>query len=318
MIGRITSVRRQLSAALGFVVPRVRIRDDLALSPNSYRISVGGVVVGEDSVYPDRMLALVTEMVMQPIDGLAVRDPSFGMDALWIEPWQNDAALAAGYTVVDAATVIGTHLNHLLQQQAHAILGQDEVQALLDVLSTTSPALAANLVPKAVSLPVLTRVLQLLLMEAIPIRDFRRIAEAIAMHGEAIPDPVVLAERIRPALGGIIIQRVAGLGVSLRVVVFDPALEDLLVRAVRTTGAGDAPFEPPLVERILASYRTILTSEAENGTGFAVVTVPSVRRQVARLLATQFDDVTVIGFNELPERKPVEVIAAIGGTAEGG
>ena len=116
--------------------------------------------------------------------------------------------------------------------------GADEVQALLDVLSTTSPALAANLVPKAVSLPVLTRVLQLLLMEAIPIRDFRRIAEAIAMHGEAIPDPVVLAERIRPALGGIIIQRVAGLGVSLRVVVFDPALEDLLVRAVRTTGAG--------------------------------------------------------------------------------
>ena len=200
LMARITGIRRQLSKELGFVVPVVRVRDNIALSPFAYRVIVDGVVAGEDEAWPDDLLALEAGAIDTPIEGRAVKDPSFGLDARWIDPALRDLAIASGYTVVDAATVIGTHLNHLLTGQAQVLLGQDEVQKLLDTLAESQPQLVGGLVPKTMSLQTVTAVLQNLLAEGVPVRDMRRIVAGLAAIAGRTTDPDDLTELLRPAL----------------------------------------------------------------------------------------------------------------------
>lgn len=314
LLARITAVRRQLSTQLGFVVSPVRISDDLAMGAYHYRISISGVILGEDSVYPDQRLALHSAMVMQPLAAQPVKDPSFGMDAYWIDADKEEDALAAGYTVVDSATVIATHLHQILLKNSHMILGQEDVQEMLNALNLIAPAMIANLVPKAMSLPLLTRVLQLLLQESVPIRDFRTIAEALSLHAEAVQDAELLVEKVRAHLGAAIIQQLCKWNESLKVVVFSPELEDMLLRASRSDG--QTMFEPALVEKILKSVGDILGDEKLSGTPLALITAPSIRRHIAKMLRPQFGAIPVLGFHELPESKNVEMVAIIGASSE--
>ncbi len=312
LMARITAIRRQLSKNLGFVLPPVRVRDDLSLPPFHYRITLAGVVVGEDELFPDDMLAIEAGPVATTIPGREVADPAFGLPARWIDPAEADLAEAAGYTVVDPAAVAGTHLNQLLITHAHRLLGQDEVQALLDALAETAPALASALAPKALSVAIITQVLGRLVEEGVSIRDMRSIAGALIAAAPKSQEPAELAELIRPVLGAALVQGLAGVKGPLTAVALDPGLEGLLVQAVRANPGTPHPFDPALVTRVAEAAATATAPLLAEGGRFAIVTVPPVRRPLWQLLRARLPQVPVLAFPDIPDDRDVTVAAVIG------
>ncbi len=238
LLGRIRGVRRKLSQELGFLVPAVHIRDNLDLAPNTYRINLGGVPVGESVIYPERDLAINPGRVFGEIKGVVTRDPAFGMEAVWIEPADRDHAQSLGYTVVDAGTVIATHLSHIIQSHAHELLGHEEVSQLLANVARTAPKLVEDLVPRVLPMAVLVRVLQSLLSERVPLRNMRAIVETLAEQAPRSQDPVVLQAAVRVALGRQIVQDIAGMVGDLPVMTLDPDLERLLQGSI---GSANSP-----------------------------------------------------------------------------
>jgi flagellar biosynthesis protein FlhA len=316
LVARITGVRRQLSRELGFVLPPVRIRDELTLAPGGYRILIAGVAQGEDTVEVDGWLALDPGTVIEPIEGRAVRDPSFGLPALWIEADARDAATLGGYTVVDASTVIATHLSQVLRAHAHQLLGQDDVQRLLDGLQTSARALVTGLVPKTLPLATLTGALQALIEEGVPIREFRRVVEAAAAVAHRTTDPVELAEAMRPALGDLIVGRLSGPRESLRALTLEPALETLLHASIRADPSSNWPIEPRLAVQLLESAESAARPWLTDGASLALVVAPAIRRPLRRLLRQRLPSLPIISFAELPEAKTVTVVGVIGAVAQ--
>ena len=312
LMGRITGVRRQLSKELGFVVPQCRVRDDINLAPYTYRILVNGVVVGEDQASPDEMLALDTGQAFGALHGKQAKDPTFGLDATWIAAGDADAATGMGYLVVDAGTVMATHLNHLLGQNAADLLGPDEVQSLLDGLKERAAHLVAGLTPQPLSLAGLTQVLRGLLAENIPLKEFRRIAAAIAAAAQRTQDPDELAELIRPELGPLIIQKLCGVREPLRVMTLEGQLEGLLGQAARADTARRHVIEPDLGRRIVEALQRAAQPLIADAKPFALVVQPAIRIAIRKLVRTCLPDTPVLSFFEVPEEKAVEVVAVIG------
>jgi len=312
LMGRITGVRRQLSKELGFVVPQVRVRDDINLAPFTYRIILSGVVIGEDHVSPDEMLALDTGQAVGKLPGKPVRDPTFGLDAVWIAGGDADAATGAGYLVVDPGTVIATHLNHVLIQNAADLLGPDEVQALLDGLKERAASLVASLCPQPVPLTTLTTVLRGLLQENVPLKEFRRIAAAIAVAAQRTLDAEEILELIRPDLGPLIIQRLCGVREPLRVMTLEGQLEALLGQAVRSDPSRRHTIEPDLGRRIAEALQRAAGPLIAEAKPFALVVQPAIRVAIRKLVKTILPDTPVMSFFEVPEDKAVEVVAVIG------
>ena len=312
LMARITGIRRQLSKSLGFVLPPVRVRDDLALSPFAYRIAIGGVIVGEDLAFPDDVLAIEAGPVSAVIDGRPVTDPAFGLPARWIAPEEADLATAAGYTVVDAASVIGTHLNHLLALHAHRLIGQDEVQALLHTLAESAPALAGALVPKLLPLATVTGVFARLVEEGVPVRDTRALVTALVAHAARSADAGDLTEMIRPALGGAIVQTLAGLREPVAAIALDPALEGLLASAVRASGGSAWPFDPDLGARVGEAVSAAAAPLNAEGRRFAIVTIPLVRRHLWALLRVRLPQPVVLAFSEIPDERSIDVVVVVG------
>jgi len=312
LTGRITGVRRQLSKELGFVVPQVRVRDDINLAPYTYRLVVGGVVLGEDTVSPDEMLALDTGQAVGRLSGKTAKDPTFGLDATWIVPGDTDAATGMGYLVVDASTVIATHLNHILNQNAADLLGPDEVQNLLDGLKERAANLVASLTPTPVPLTTLTQVLKGLLAEGIPLKEFRRIAAAIAVAAQRTLDADELIEAIRPELGALIIQKLCGVREPLRVMTLEGQLEGLLGQAVRNDPSRRHTIEPDHGRRIVDALQHAAQPLINEAKPFALVVQPAIRQAIRKLVKTCLPDTPVMSFFEVPEDKSVEVVAVIG------
>ncbi|HMI18008.1 MAG TPA: flagellar biosynthesis protein FlhA [Sphingomonas sp.] len=312
LMARITGIRRQLSRELGFVVPLVRVRDNLSLGPNSYRITVAGVVVGEDECWPDDLLALDSGELISKVEGRLVKDPSFGLDAVWIRPEQRSDAVVAGYTVVDGATVIATHLNQLIANSAADLFGMDETQKLLDALKDSAPQLVAGLTPAPLSLAQLASACRALLAEGIPLKDFRRVAEAMIDAARESTDPVQLNEAVRQRIGALIVQTIVPVRMPLPVVTFDAELEGLLAQAVRVGPTAAHPFEPALAQRIIAAVNQAAQPLLNTATRFALVTSPMARRAVARLLKPHLPETPIMSFLEIPDGKAVEVMAIVG------
>ena len=312
LMGRITGIRRQLSRELGFVVPLVRVRDNLSLEPNSYRISVAGVVMGEDQCWPDDLLALDGGDVDHPIEGKFVQDPSFGLPAVWINPEQRAEAVVAGYTVVDPATVIATHLNQIVASSAADLFGMDEAQRLLDQLKESAPQLVAGLTPAPFSLSAIAALCRTLLSEGVPLKDFRRIAEAMVDSAPQASDPNALVEAVRLRIGALIVQTLVPVKMPLQVITLDAGLESLLSQAVRTGPNATHPFEPALANRIIESVGMSAQPLVAQAARFAIVTSPLARRALSRLLKPHLPDVPVLSFLEIPDGKPVEVSAIVG------
>ncbi len=312
LMARITGLRRQLSRELGFVLPLVKVKDNLALGGNDYRIIVCGVTVGEDEIWPDDLLALDAGDCLPGIEGRRVRDPSFGLDALWIPPERRADAVVAGYTVVDAPTVVATHLNSLLTVAAAELFGLDETQALLDALKESCPQLAGGLCPQPYPLAAVAGVCRALLAERVPLRDFRRVAEAmVELAPQGLPQSALI-EAIRQRLGSLLVQSLVPLRMPLPIVTFDAGLEQLLVQAVRTGPEATWPFEPQLANRLLSALSATTQPFTAEARSFAIVTAPACRAAVSRLVRTQISDVPVLSFLEIPATRAVDVLAVVG------
>ena len=311
LMARIKGVRRKLSQELGFLVPAVHIRDNLNLGPNAYRLSLLGVTVSEAEIYPERMLAINPGRVYGTLPGLPTKDPAFGLEALWIESVQRDQAQTLGYTVVDASTVIATHLSQILQTHAHELLGREEVQQLLNNLAKSAPKLVEDLVPKTLPLGTVVKVLQNLLEEKVPIRDIRTIAETLADHASQSQDAGVLTGVVRMALARSIVQQINGMNAELPVITLDPALEQILQQPLQG-GADGAGFEPGLAERLQKSLVEV-TQRQESASQPAVLLVPpGLRAMLARFLRHAVPGLTVLAYNEIPGNKQVRIVATVG------
>src|SRR5277367_4912101 len=312
LMGRIKGVRKKLSEELGFLVQAVHIRDNLELGPNSYRITILGAPVGESEVFPDREMAINPGQVSGgAIPGSATKDPAFGLDAVWIDKARREQAQAQGYTVVDASSVIATHLSHLLQSHAHELLGHEEVQQLLNRLGKTAPKLIEDLVPKLLPMSVVVKVLQYLLLERVPIRNLRTICETLAELAPKNQDPVALVAAVRVALGRSIVQNIGGLRQELPVITLDPALEQVLQDSM--AGGDAAPgFEPGLADKIQTALADSTRRQEAAGEPAVLLVAPKIRPWIARLMRHSTPSLSVLAYNEIPENRRIRVIAAVG------
>lgn len=314
LVSRITGIRREVSKSLGFVVPGVRIRDELSLPPNQYRIRIGNRIVGEDVIYPDRKLALPGGSSMRKLRGIEVKDPSFGMDAVWILPQQVTEAEADDYVVVEPESVVATHISQVVTQHAADLIGPDDVQTLLDTLSQVAPTLVTSIVPKLVPLHTLTSVLRHLLAGRMPISDMRRILEGVGEMSSRNLTAADMAEALRPALSPLLLQQLGSISMPLPLITLDPELEQILIRA-RQAGDLDGGL---VIDNGLAS--TVVTAIAEaqeraagEGKQAVIVVASQLRRAFWTFLRPHINDALVLGINELPETRRVEVIAVVGG-----
>lgn len=316
LVNRITSIRKQVSKTLGFVVPPVRIRDDLSLKANQYRIRIGQTIVGEDEAFPNRKLAIPGENSQIQLDGQPVKDPTFGMDAIWIRNEQEAEAEANNYVVVAPEAVIATHLSSLVYKYAGELIGQDDVQSLLDNLSQTSPNLVESVVPKIVPLHDLTGILRLLLKERVPVSDLRRILEVLPPLSARNLSIEETAEALRPELASLLIQQVAPLNTPLPVITFDGELEHMLINMQRQSPEGELILDTELAQRLLENLTRVNEQLSAEGRQAVVVVSPIIRRSLARIIRQHIDDVVVIAFSELPETRKVDVVATIGSDPE--
>jgi flagellar biosynthesis protein FlhA len=312
LMGRIKGVRKKLSEELGFLVQAVHIRDNLELGPNFYRITILGAPVGESEVFPDRELAINPGQVAGSLPGSATKDPAFGLDAIWIEKSRREQAQAQGYTVVDASSVIATHLSHLLQSHAHELLGHEEVQQLLNRLSKSAPKLIEDLVPKLLPMSAVVKVLQYLLLERVPVRNLRTICETLAELAPKSQDPVVLVAAVRVALGRSIVQNIGGLRQELPVITLDPALEQVLQDSMAGGADASPGFEPGLADRIQTALGDSTRRQEAAGEPAVLLVAPKIRPWIARLMRHSTPALSVLAYNEIPENRRIRVIAAVG------
>lgn len=311
LLKRIKGIRKKFAQEIGFLAPSVHIRDNLEIRPSTYRILLKGVEIGAGEVFLGQFMAINPGGAMGELQGTKAIDPAFGLEAVWVDNAHKDEAQSLGYTVVDAGTVVATHLNHLISMHASELLGRQEVQALLDHLQKESPKLVEGLVPDMIKLPQLQKVLQNLLAEGIHIRDMRTIVETIAENPER--DPVFLTAQIRIALGRSIIQQIFPNMTELPVITLDARLERLLMQALQQGGPDNMGIEPGLADTIMKQAQAC-TQQQENMGYPAVLMVPgALRLLLARFLGRTIPNLRVIASNEIPGTKTIKVTSVVGG-----
>ena len=291
----------------------MRIRDDLSLESNQYRIKIAQTIVGEDKIFPDRKLAIPGDDSNVKVNGIAVKDPSFNMDAVWIIPAQQTEAEDKGYVVVNPESVMATHLSQLINKHAGKLIGQDDVQSLLDNLAETSPNLVQSVIPKLVPLHTLTGVLRELLNERVPISDLKGILEVLPSILAKNLSIVDTAEALRPALAGLLIQQVSPLNQALPIITFDSELEHMLITMSRQSGDEGLVLDSSLAQKLLQSISDTTQKFGAEGTQPILVVSPEIRRQISHITRQHIDDLLVLAFTELPEHRKVNILATISG-----
>jgi flagellar biosynthesis protein FlhA len=316
LLGRIKGVRKKLSQDVGFLVPPVHIRDNLELMPNAYRLTLMGVSLGEGEVFPDKHLAINPGQVFGTLPGAKTKDPAFGLEAIWIDESQKDQAQTLGYTVVDASTVVATHLNQIVQKHTHELLGHEEVQKWLDLLADKSPKLVEELVPGTLGINALLKVLQALLKEQVAIRDRRSIAEALAAYGDKSQDIATLTGHVRVALARQIVQNIVGAEPNIPCITLDPSLEHLLLQSVQQAqkaGAdASAYIEPRLAERLNNALVKVAQKQEAQGKPQVLLVAGPIRSLLANFVRFNLPDMHVLGYNEVPDNKQVTIEASVG------
>ncbi|KXO14221.1 Flagellar biosynthesis protein FlhA [Moritella sp. JT01] len=312
LLNRIKGVRKKLSQELGFLVPAVHIRDNLELPPNCYSINIMGVSNGEIEIFHDKELAINPGQVYGKIDGIATIDPAFGLPALWINPQQRDQAQTLGYTAVDSATVVATHLSQLLLNNAAQLLGYEEVQNLLDVLAKTHPKLVESLVPEILPLGVVVKVLKGLLHDNVPIRDIRTIVETMAEYGTKTQDPEVLISACRVSLRRMIVQDINGIDSELPVVTLAPELEQILHQSLQAAGSEGAGIEPGLAERMQTSLTEVAQNQELAGQPAILLTSGVLRSTLAKFVKYSIPSLRVLSYQEVPDDKQIRIVSVVG------
>ena len=312
LLNRIKGVRKKLSQEFGFLVPAVHIRDNLDLAPNQYRITLMGVSTGEATVYHDKEMAINPGQVFGQIQGIATQDPAFGLEAVWVAKEQVSQAQTLGYTVVDAATVVATHLSQILSNHAALLLGHDEVQQLLDMIGKHQSKLVEGLVPEVISMGNLVKVLQNLLNEGVPIRDMRTILQTLVEYAPRSPDPEVLTAACRIALRRLIVQEIAGPEPELPVITLSPELERILHQSLQAGGGDGAGIEPGLAERMQRSLVEATQRQELEGQPAVLLTSGILRNTLAKFVKNAIPGLRVLSYQEVPDDKQIRIVSAVG------
>lgn len=312
LLSRIKGVRRKLSQELGFLVPAVHIRDNLDLDPNVYRITLMGVTIGEAEIRHDRDLAINPGQVFGKVEGIETVDPAFGLEAVWIEAKNRDKAQSLGYTVVDAATVVATHISQLLNNNAAQLLGHEETQNLLEMIGKNYPKLVDGLVPDKMSLSVLTKVLQNLLNENVPIRDIRSILQTLVEYAPKSQDPDVLTAACRIALRRFIVQDAVGSVPEIPVITLAPELEQMLQQSMQSAGNEGAGIEPGLAERMQTSLAEAHKNQELEGEPSILLTSGMLRSVLSRFLKHSVPGLVILSYQEIPEEKQIKIVSSVG------
>ena len=312
LLGRIKGVRKKLSQELGFLVPAVHIRDNLDLSPNAYRISLMGVSSGEAEIRHDCELAINPGQVYGKLDGIETKDPAFGLDAVWIAPEMREHAQTLGYTVVDASTVVATHISQLLSNNAAKLLGYEEVQQLLEMLGKHSPKLVDGFIPDVMPLGSVVKVMQNLLNEGVSIRDMKTIVQTLLEYGPKSSDTEVLTAAVRIALKRMIVQEISGPELEIPVITLAPELEQMLHQSMQATG-GDGPnIEPSLAERMQKSLVDATQRQEMVGQPAILLTSGMLRSTLSRFVKHTIPNLRVISYQEVPDEKQIRIVSAVG------
>ncbi|WP_299074785.1 flagellar biosynthesis protein FlhA [uncultured Paraglaciecola sp.] len=312
LLTRIKGVRKKLSQELGFLIPPVHIRDNLDLSPNNYTIAMLGVNVGEAELSHDDELAINPGQVFGKLEGRETKDPAFGLDAVWIRANQREHAQTLGYTVVDAATVVATHLSQLLTNNAYQLLGHEEVQQLLDLLAKNSPKLVEGLVPDILPLSTVVKVLQTMLYEGVPIRDMRSIVQTLCEFGPKSQDPDVLVSAVRIALKRLIVQEINGGLAEIPVITLAPELEQMLHQSLQAGGPDGAGIEPGLAERLQVSLTEASQQQELAGEPAVLLTSGMLRPVLSKFLKHSVSGLHVLSYQEIPDDKQIKIVSAVG------
>ncbi|MBE0351577.1 flagellar biosynthesis protein FlhA [Pseudoalteromonas lipolytica] len=312
LLNRIKGVRKKLSQELGFLVPPVHIRDNLELDPNAYRITMMGVSSGEGELKHGDELAINPGQVFGPIKGVETKDPAFGLDAVWIKPDQKDEAQSLGYTVVDAATVVATHISQLLTNSAALLLGHEEVQNLLDMLAKSHPRLVEGLVPDVLPLTTVVKVLQNLLNEGVAIRDMRSIVQTLVEYGPRSQDPDVLTAAVRISLRRLIVQDAVGMSSEIPVITLAPELEQMLHQSLQNAGDEGAGIEPGLAERLQESLNEAHQNQEMAGEPSILLTSGMLRTVLSRFVKYTIPGLRVMSYQEVPDERQIKIVSSVG------
>ncbi len=315
LVPSVTKLRKEISKKLGFVVPGIRIRDDVELEPSQYQIKIGEKIVADDIIYYDKILAIPAEGVTVELVGLKVTDPSFGVEAYWIEPALATDAKSKGYVTVDPTSVLITHLGQVLNNFAAELIGQDEVQDLLDNLEETHPSLVQSVVPKIVPLHQLTSILQNLLSESVPISDLQVILTELGSLNIQKMSNEDISEAIRPKLIPLLIQKLTKFKDTLPLITLAPDLEQMILSVVRQNPDEKMLLlDGNLAKQILQNLNEATEKLSREGKAIFLIVAPQIRRHVAHFIKSQLSAVNVLSFTELPENRSVEIVYTVGGT----
>ena len=312
LLTRIKGVRKKLSQELGFLIPPVHIRDNLDLDPNAYTIAMLGVNIGDAQISHDEELAINPGQVFGELQGRATQDPAFGLDAVWIKPAQREHAQTLGYTVVDAATVVATHLSQLLTNNAYQLLGHEETQQLLDMLAKSSPKLVEGLVPDILPLSTVVKVLQTLLFEGVPIRDMRTIVQTLSEYGTKSQDPDVLVSAVRISLKRLISQEICQGGHEIPVITLAPELEQMLHQSLQAGGEDGAGIEPGLADRMQKTLQQASQQQELSGEPAVLLTSGMLRPVLSRFFKYSVAGLHVLSYQEVPDDKQIRIVSSVG------
>jgi flagellar biosynthesis protein FlhA len=313
LLARIKGVRKKFAQDVGFLPPPVHIRDNLELKPSVYRITLRGAVVGDAEAFPGMWLAINPGGATLQLPGTRVVDPAFGLPAVWIEERAREQAQMAGFTVVDCATVVATHLSHLMQVHAARLLGRVETQSLVEHMTKLAPKLIEDVVPKMVGIATVQKVLQLLLEEGVHIRDLRSIVECLAEHAATVTDPVELARRIRVHLAPAIVQQIYGPVRELEVIALEPDLERLVTQAL--TSPHGVALDPGVADTLSREAASSAKQQEDMGHPACLLVPDAIRAAMARLLKRSAPRLRVLSHSEIPETHSIRIGAVIGGAA---
>ena len=312
LLTRIKGVRKKLSQELGFLIPPVHIRDNLDLEPNTYTIAMLGVNIGDAQISHDEELAINPGQVFGKLDGRATKDPAFGLDAVWIKPTKREHAQTLGYTVVDAATVVATHLSQLLTNNAYQLLGHEEAQQLLDMLAKQHPKLVEGLVPEVLPLSTVVKILQTLLFEGVPIRDMRTIVQTLSEYGPRSQDPDVLVSAVRIALKRLIVQEITQGAKEIPVITLAPELEQMLHQSLQAGGEDGAGIEPGLADKLQKSLQQASQQQELEGEPAVLLTSGMLRPVLSRFLKYSVAGLHVLSYQEVPDDKQIKIVSSVG------
>ena len=295
------------------MVPGIRIRDDMDLEPSQYQIKIGEKIVADDYIFSDKVLAIPDDNVQVELQGLKVSDPAFGVEAFWIDPALSNDAQSKGYVTIDPTSVIITHVGQILNDFASELLGQDEVQGLIDDLEISHPNLVQSVIPKIIPLHQLTALLKNLLLEAVPISDLHVIINELSNANIQKLSNDDISEQIRPKLIPLLIQRLTKFKETLPLITLSPDLEQMILNAVKQNPDEKMLLiDGVLAKRILSNLNTAAEDLNKQGKAVFLIVAPQIRRHVARFVRAQISSVNVLSFTELPEDRSVEIAYTIG------